>query len=402
MRDRGSYRPSERRKKKDDDAQRGKNETREKTELGHFCRSLGQRRKTSIAEARLALKRVPAAAFGVSFGLVPAPGMRAQRSLEYAEAAAGEVQVESERENDGSAVSMLLSLFSFVLRSTCSKISKPQLSTPSLSLFSLQAPGATAMASPGGGGARRGGNSRQHHQQQQHPSFEAPSPPRVPAAAAAAAAAVAAQRQQREQEEQQQQQQQYLYHEDANNPLATLAAQLPILAADPYYGALIGTLPAHVRARLEREGGHRPGAATAGADVVAAATDHYNHQLSLGAAAQEAGVGAGGRGEEEVAAGTSTAMTTAAPQRQQQQQHQQRGVVYINPKQYHRILVRRAARAREAAKGAGAPKSRGAFIHASRHEAALRRPRVRGKFLPGDANANGGAGGASGGGGRRG
>ena len=91
--------------------------------------------------------------------------------------------------------------------------------------------------------------------------------------------------------------------------------------------------------------------------------------------------------------GAAAAAAAAAPQPQQQQQ---RDVVYINPKQYHRILVRRAARAREAARGAGAPTSRGAFVHASRHEAALKRQRVCGKFLSKGTDASGGAGGGGG------
>ena len=304
--------------------------------------------------------------------------MRAQRSLEYAEPVASEIRGRSQARKRRLWRFNAFFLFSFVLP-------RRALTRPRNFKKKTQARPAATMASPGGGGgAGRGGNSRRHQQQQQqeqqqYPSFEAPSPPRVPAAAAAAAAAAASA---------QERQQQQLYSEDTNNAFATLSAQLPVLAADPYYGALIGTLPAPVRARLEREGGHRAGAATAGADVVGAAREHYYH-LSLGATQQEG----------EAAGTTATTASARAPRHQQQQQ--QKSVVFINPKQYHRILVRRAARAREAAKGAGAPRSRGAFMHASRHEAALRRPRVRGKFLPkgASANANGGTGGSGGGGG---
>jgi len=219
------------------------------------------------------------------------------------------------------------------------------------------------MASPGGGGG--GGNSRrnqQHSQQQQHSqhSFEAPSPPRVPAVAAAQA------------------QQQQHHQLDTNNPLATLAAQLPVLAADPYYGALIGTLPPAVRERLEREGGHHAGAATASADVVAAAREHYYSQAAAAAASNQ----------------QKGAAAAAAPQPQKP-----KDIIYINPKQYHRILVRREARARAVARGVGVPGTRGAYLHVSRHEAAVRRPRVGGKFLPKNALADGGGGSGGGGGG---
>ena len=241
------------------------------------------------------------------------------------------------------------------------------------------------MASPGGGGAGGGNRRRQQQQQQQQipqqPSFEAPSPPRVPAAVAQAA----------------QHHHQQHSHEDSNNPLATLAAQLPVLAADPYYGALIGTLPAPVRARLEREGGHTAGAATAGADVVAAAREHYYQQMSTQAAVAAAEVDVTGGASRRGKRGLGIQI---APSQQQQQLQTPKGVVYINPKQYHRILVRRAARAREAAKGVGVPKVRNAFMHASRHEAALRRPRVGGKFLPKGAATTSAGGGGNGGGGR--
>lgn len=246
------------------------------------------------------------------------------------------------------------------------------------------------MASPRGcGGGGGGGNSRRYQQQQplQHHSFEAPSPPRFPAAAAAALA----------QAQQQQQLQQQHFYDDTNNPLATLAAQLPVLAADPYYGALIGTLPAHVRARLERERGHQAGAATTGADVVTAAREHY-YLSTQAVLSQEPGDTV--RGASTTRGQGAVVGTTTSLQRQQEEHPAVAGsIVYINPKQYHRILVRRAARAREAAKGVGVPRSRNPYMHASRHEAALRRQRLRGKFLPKGASGGGAGGGGSGGGG---
>lgn len=110
------------------------------------------------------------------------------------------------------------------------------------------------------------------------------------------------------------------------DPLRALDPQLAALAGDPYYGGLVP----------------RSLAAAARAAVVAA---------------REAGGG----------------VDAGAP------------VAYVNPRQLHRILARRAARAKAAA-ARNDVRVRGAYLHESRHAAALRRPRVaagrgKGRFL---------------------
>lgn len=124
------------------------------------------------------------------------------------------------------------------------------------------------------------------------------------------------------------------------DPTAPLGPQLAALAGDPYYGGLVG------------------GAAAALATVAAveAATRSPPPATVLPA---------DGAGAPRAAA----------------------AVVYVNPRQYHRIMVRRTQRAKQAAARGGVV--RGAYLHASRHAVAVKRARGPGGRFAKEATPTG-------------
>lgn len=170
-----------------------------------------------------------------------------------------------------------------------------------------------------------------------------------------------------------------------------LAAYTTALRADPYYGALAGSATADVMDALAAV---QPAllhalpieVAAAAADSAAArAAGGSTRPLPLpspsptrpaagpgppGAAATATTTTATAAAAAAVAVCTVTAVDPARP------------VVFVNPRQYERILQRRAARARQEAAGR-LVKTRGVYLSESRHRAALKRARAgtSGRFV---------------------
>ena len=184
---------------------------------------------------------------------------------------------------------------------------------------------------------------------------------------------------------------------------ATLAAYTTALRADPYYGALAGSANSSVMATL--------------AAVQPALLHALPVEVAVAAveAAAARGAAAGGRHRPlplppppearspAAPTGTATMTATAATAALVRAStvtavDPARPVQFVNPRQYARILKRREARARQEAAGQ-LVKTRGAYLHESRHQAALRRVRdgAGGQFAA-QADGGGGDGGGEGGG----
>ena len=154
----------------------------------------------------------------------------------------------------------------------------------------------------------------------------------------------------------------------APDPTAPLAPQLAALAADPYYCGLVGGPGAGV-----------PGVVGAGHEP---SVPHTTAPAPALLVAPRGGTPWAAPPAAQAAAQAVAAAAVAGGLR----------VVHVNPKQFHRILVRRAARARAATAARATAGVRLPYAHESRHAHAVRRPRgPGGKFLSRDKTRGGGA-----------
>jgi hypothetical protein len=179
----------------------------------------------------------------------------------------------------------------------------------------------------------------------------------------------------------------------------TAAAYTAALRADPYYGALAGSVTPAVLATLAAV---QPGLLQALPAEVAVAAAEVASGASRAARPPPPPLPPPLEERAAPAPGTSAAAAAAAIARASSVTavDPAKSVIFVNPRQYARIMKRREARARAEAAGL-LVKARGAYMHETRHQAALRRAREGGgggRFVAaggvgGDRGGGGGAGG---------